>query len=742
MIEDLGRKTISDLKLYSDYLKWDEDKQRYETWEEAVDDVLNTHVAKYGDKVIPLINKVRPFYKKKKFLVSQRNLQFRTKQILQHEPRMYNCSVTYAYTPDIFEKAFYVLLCGCGLGANLKRKYVKQLPRLHARNKGTQTFIVPDSIEGWAEANKVLLSSYCKHPSLYEKYYGYNIRFDLSLIRVKGAMLSGGFKAPGPEGLKSSLEKIEALIEYHLKQSDTHTTEFKSIIVYDILMHTADAVLSGGVRRSAMNILMDADDDELVNAKTGNWRQTNPQRARSNNSVGLLQGSFSKAEFKKLLEMNKGDNDVGFVFLKHEDEMFNPCFEIAFNFYDQITNRDEAVFQFCNLCEINASECVDEGGAFDAKEFYRICTAAAIAGTLQAGYTNFPYLNKQTEDIVKGEALLGISITGWAMQPALFNKEILEEGARLIKITNAKVAEIIGTNTAARTTCVKPAGNSSVILGTASGIHAEHSYRYFRIMQLNKESEVAKFLLENYPKVLEESVWSAANSDYVVYMPVENDKNVLVKKDLKGVDHLKLIQLVQNSWVSKGKNIDRCYKPDTNHNVSNTVIIDNMDDITDYLYKNQHYFTAVSFVSEFGDKDYNQAPFTSVLTTQELVNTYGDGVIFTSGLVVDGLHYFPNLWEATDILIGKINEVIGTREQVILKKDWLRRARKFAKNYFKGDMQQMVYCMKDVHLWHKWNTINKILKPIDLGAILTQPKYTSIDETGAIACSGNQCEIT
>ena len=651
-----------------------------------------------------------------------------------------NCCVGYAYSPDIFNKGFYILLCGTGLGINLKRKFVSQLPELHPRGRNTKLYTIPDSIEGWAEASKVLISSYVSHPSMYEEYYGYNIKFDYSQIRPKGALITGGFKAPGPDGLKQSLERIETLINNYLQGTPK---EFKSIIAYDIFMHLSDAVLSGGVRRSAMNILMDVVDEELINAKTGNWREKTPWRARSNNSVGLLKGEFSKELFTELVNKNEGDNDLGFVFMNHEDEMFNPCFEIAFNFYSQIRDLTEAVFQFCNLNEINASACTFKtSDNFSEEKFYELCRHSAIVGTLQAGYTDFPYLGQQTNDMVAGEALLGVSITGWMMMPDLFNEEILRKGAQIVKDTNAEVATLIDINTSARSTTVKPSGNASVILQTESGIHPAHSKRGFRLMQLNKDSETAKYLEEHQPEILEESRWSATNSDYIVYATYENPDGTMYKEDMQGIKHLELIRLVQNSWVTGGKRPERCYNPLTNHNVSNTVIIDDKEEIVDYLYANQEDFTAVAFIGFFGDKDYAQAPFTSVLDTDELLNKYGDGVIFMSGLIVDGLHYFNgDLWNATQHVKDPSLKLEGSREQVLLKKDWLRRVKKYAKNYFKKDIEQTVYCMKDVHLWHKYTSISRDFRPPKFEDILTKPDYQDVDKYGSLACSGGSCEI-
>lgn len=453
-----GRQFLSELKLYTDYLKWRDDLGRYETWNEACEDVLSLHIKKYGKKVKPLIDEVLPSYQAKEFLASQRSLQWRANDIFKHNSKLYNCCYTYAYSPDVFAKGFYVLLAGAGLGVSLKNKFVKQLPEINARLKGAKNYVVEDSIEGWADAAKVLISSYCKHPSLLKEYFGYQIKFDFSKIRPKGAMISGGFKAPGPEGLKQSLERIEELLNSYLGSSESII--FKSIIAYDVFMHLSDAVLSGGVRRSSMIVLMDEDDEDMINAKVGNWRQTHPHRARSNNSVGLIRGKFSKELFEKLISINTGENDLGFIFMSNEDDGFNPCAEIGFNFYSKIKNKNFAVFAFCNLTEISASACVDKNKKFSKEKFFQIARNASIVGTLQAGFTDFPYLGEETKEIVEGEALIGVSITGWFDRPELFDAEILRAAAQIVKDTNEEVAAIIGINTAARCTTTKPSGNA------------------------------------------------------------------------------------------------------------------------------------------------------------------------------------------------------------------------------------------------------------------------------------------
>lgn len=748
-----GKKFLSDLKLYSDYYKWLEPLGRYERWEEACESIMDGHRQQYSaylDELEPYLESALESMQNQTVLASQRNLQFRFEQIQQHNTRMYNCTSGYIARNRIFQEIFYLGLSGCGFGGGLLIPMVDHLSRIQKRIKGTKTFVVEDNIEGWADALGALMSSYFVDKQPFPELAGFDLKFDYSQIRPKGAYIKGGYKAPGSEGLKQSLEKIEDLLE---KWISTEGEKIRPILAFDIICHASDAVLSGGVRRSALNMIVDPNDQEMIHAKTGNWRQENPQRGRSNNSVILLRNQVQREQFDYLVSLNDGANDIGFVFANSWFDMFNPCFEIVkipilfrTNFsqiaYEEVgdfiaLHQDKLGIQGCNLCEINAEKCDTE------EAFFRACMDAAILGTLQAGYTSFPYLGPVSEQIFQREALLGVSITGWMNNTFLFNAPMLQQGAQVVKDTNRVLAEIIGINPAARTTCVKPSGNASVVLGTASGIHPEHAEKYFRIMQLNKESTTANWLVENMPFLLEESVWSNTKSDFVVFVPILNPPGGLFKKDIKGVKHLEMIQLVQENWVNAGTNRELCAYPHVNHNTSCTVIMDNKEEIIAHIWQHRDAFTAVSFISDYGDKDFNQAPFTSVMELEELVQLYGKGAIFASGLIVDGLHYFENnLWHACDLLLDPSMALTGTREQVLLRKYWLNRANKFAKNYFNSDLKQMIYCIKDVHLFHKWETVTREFKEVNFGEILDQPQYKDIGETASMACSGGSCEIT
>lgn len=758
-----GRKFLSDLKLYSDFLGWDEEKNRYETWEEATKDVFKTHRIKYKDQLInnPELEKYfqlsEEAYKDKKYLTAQRSLQFRGDDMFKHNFKMFNCLVMFGDKPSFLGNAFYLMLCGCGVGVNMMTPFTDELPSIQKRTKGTKTFIVKDTIEGWGEAAHILITSFLSQNPIegFESYQGYEIKFDYSYLRPKGAKVGRRYKAPGPNGIKQSFEKIENILNQYVIETPK---KFKGIIAYDCFMHLANAVLSGGIRRAACNIIVSPEDNELIYAKTGNWRGENKQRERSNNSVGLLRNKFSKEQFEHYLKLNQGISDIGFVFMNNIFEVFNPCFEIHFSplFFDyenkdivqrvldsDISLLQESYFktgiQCCNLVEINGSLMKNE------EIFYETCKAASIAGTLQAGYTDFKHIKdilKETIIISKKEALLGVSITGWTNQPWLFDENILKKGAKIVVDTNEKVAKLININPSARSTTVKPSGNASVILGCASGIHPEHSERYFRVMQLNKETDTAKWLENNMPFLIEDGVYSETKSDYAVFVPIENNKGTLYKNELQGVKHLELIKLVQQSWVKEGKVEERCIIPTLCHNVSNTVIIDDYDEITNYVFEHQDSFSAVSFLSLFGDKDWNQSPNTSVLTFEEINNKYGKGAMFASGLIVDGLHYFNNnLWEACEYLNNRQKIITDTREQTMLKKHWIESAKRFAKNYFKKDMEKAIYCLKDVHLLHKWEEINRKFKDVEFTEILLEPKYIDVDTMGAMSCAGGSCEI-
>lgn len=723
------RKLLSEAKFYEGYARWDDNLNRYETWDEAVDRVMDMHrqyyKQKHSDQLAAALQIATEAYKNKLVLGAQRALQFGGQQLLKHEMKMYNCTSSYADRAEFFGEFFYILLCGAGAGFSVQYHHIDKLPNVGPRNKQPKTHVVEDSIEGWATALDVLMSSYFATGGKYPEYQGRKVYFDLSQIRPKGAMISGGFKAPGPDALRRSLDRIEYLLQGLVLKDQSN--RLRPIHVYDICMHTADAVLAGGVRRSATICLFSPEDSEMASAKTGNWFIDNPQRARSNNSAVIDRTKITKQQFSELMTSIKQFGEPGFFFVDDKDVTTNPCVEIGM--FPQLDGKSG--WQGCNLTEINGGMCNDE------QTFYAACEAAAILGTLQAGYTNFKFLNQTTKEIFDREALLGVSITGWMNNPTvLFDSAILENGAKLVKETNKRIAKLLGINPAARTTCVKPSGNASVILMTASGIHADHSPMYIRNIQLNKETEVAQLIKRLNPYMVEESVWSAGRTDYVVSFPVIPNKDSLFKDDLLGIKHLELVKTAQQHWVNAGTDLDLCVNKTVRHNVSNTIIVDDWDAIEQYVFDNKQYFAGISFLPMTGDKDFNQAPNTKVIDAEQIIQTYGTGAVFASGLVVDGLQAFDTLWEACATANGYGEDLTGDDHGKLLKKDWVRRFNAFAVNYFEADRKKTEYCLKDVYLLHKWEKIQQNLVDIDWASQLKEKKYIDVDTLGAAACVG------
>jgi len=727
------RNLMSQTKFYEGYSRWSEERERYETWEEAVSRVMNMHREYYKEKMTPelshLIDEAESLYKLQYALGAQRALQFGGEQLQKHQMRMYNCTSSYADRAAFFGELFYILLCGAGAGFSVQHHHVNKLPEIAERKKQAKGYVVEDSIEGWADALSVLMSSYFVGGGTHPEFEGRKVYFDLQNVRPKGAQISGGFKAPGPEPLRRSLDKIEHLIQGVVLSG---RNKLKPIEVYDIAMHAADAVLAGGVRRSATICLFSPNDEEMINAKTGNWFIDNPQRGRSNNSAVIVRDEITKEDFKRIMGSIKEFGEPGFYFVDDRDFTTNPCVEIGM--YPQING--ESGWQGCNLTEINGGKCTTK------EEFFKACRAGAILGTLQAGYTDFKYLSGTSKAIFEREALLGVSITGWMNNPGvLLQEDIQKEGAEIVKQVNKQVAKLIGINAAARTTCVKPSGNASVLLQTASGIHAEHSPRYLRHVQLNKESEVAQLIAETNPYMVEESVWSAGKTDYVVGFPVISPEDSLYKEDLYGTFLLEKVKLVQQNWVEAGTNEELCANPKIRHNVSNTVtVLPHMwNQVEDYVFENRSAFAGISFLSGSGDKDFNQAPMAEVMTEEQIVEKYGAAALFASGLIVDTRKGFNDLWEATSIA-QMAPEHQGELSDI--RAEWIRRFNKFANNYFMGDTKEAEYCLKDVFLLHKWTKIQQNLTPIDFETQLDQKRYTDIDTMGAIACHGGACEIT
>jgi ribonucleoside-diphosphate reductase alpha chain len=718
----------------SKYARWIPEKNRRETWKEAVERVKNMMHTMYADKNISEeINWAYDMMHKKKVLGSQRGLQFGGDPILKRNAKIYNCTSSYCDRLRFFQECFWLLLCGSGTGFSVQKHHVAKLPNLeHKINKDAMSVVyrIEDSIEGWADALGVLLSSYFSKPvEEFERYRNCHILFDYSNIRPQGSDLSSGVgKAPGFEPLAKGLEKIRALLDHCISSGQK---KLRPIDAYDIVMHSSDAVLSGGVRRSASLALFSSDDEEMSKAKTGNWYIENPQRARSNNSALLLKNETTFEEFSNLMESVKEFGEPGFIWSDSTEMTFNPCVEVGMWPVDEESGKSG--WQGCNLTTINCSSIEDE------QDFYDRCKAAAIIGTLQAGFTKLDYLGEISCRIFEREALLGVSLTGiMEKHDLVLSEKVLKAGAKIAVETNKEIANKIGINQAARVTCLKPEGTSSSMLGTSSGIHPHHAKRYIRHVQANVLEAPFQHFRNYNPQACEKSRWSANNTDEVIKFPIEVPDGSKLKNQLPAVDMLGVVKDAQKNWVYSGKNKSLCTQDYLSHNVSNTVTVkpDEWEDVTKYIYDNRKYFAGISLIPQSGDKDYPQAPFTTVYTCREIVKEYGDASLWCSGLIELALNAFDNnLWAACDYVT--LNQAHRDHHESKLK--FITKMKNFAGKYFEGDIRRLTYCMKDVYNWKIYCDLYDSFKKVDYTQLVENEDNTAgIEE---VSCAGGACLI-
>ena len=734
---------LSEFVRISRYAPYNKMKKRRMTWEEQVNRVFDDmHSVYYADKIVESteLKEYIAFAKEnvlyKNVLGSQRALQFAGPAILRKHARMYNCAAGYINSIKSVQDVMYLLLCGCGVGTSVQKHHINQLPDI-APVSEEKSYIVSDSIEGWSDAIGVLLSSYAVDNQTFPEYKGKFVNFDYTNIRPLGARISFmNGKAPGPIPLNNAIEKIRKVI---INCISLGFNKLRPIDMFDIIMHSADAVIAGGVRRSAIITIFSLDDNEMMNAKTGSWYIENPQRGRSNNSVLLLRDT-PKEKFIEIMNSTKQFGEPGFIWADSTETLFNPCVEVSLYGVDEYKNTG---FQMCNLCEINMKNIRTRD------DFFKACIAASIIGTLQAGYTNFEYLGEVTERIVRREALLGVSMTGMMDNPNIaFDPDIQSEGADIVKRINKIIAKLIGINPAARTTCIKPAGSTSCLLETASGIHPYHSEKGFRRVQCNNAEGALEFFRNINPDAVEASLWSANGNDSVITFLYEAPASAIVKRNISAIELLEKVKLTQRHWVTGGRDLELCVQPYLNHNVSNTITVreGEWEAVADHIYENRENYAGISLLSETGDKDYMQAPFQAVYSHIQLTEMYGPASVFASGLIIHALQAFNNnLYAACDCFLGYGEnleaeaKLIDDLTKQMEKKLWVMRAEKFSIRYFNGDKKNMTYCLKDVDAWKKWCDLNRTYKNVPWNEFTEEQDNTTLEQY--VACSGGQCSV-
>ena len=579
---ELNNKILSDITVHMKYAKYLPDSNRRESWEEIVLRNVNMHTKQY-----PLLkDEIEEVYKMvydKKVLPSMRSMQFGGKPIEIAPNRIYNC----AYMPidhvDSFSESMFLLLGGTGVGYSVQKHHVAKLSCIQKPYKNrTKRYLISDSIEGWADSVKMLIKSYLNGK-------GSRILFDFSDIRKKGARLvTSGGKAPGPQPLKECLLKIEGVLSNKEEGEQLTTLE-----AHDIICHIADSVLAGGIRRAALISLFSADDDAMIGSKSGNWWELNAQRGRANNSAVLMRHKITKEFFTSLWKRVEasGAGEPGIYFNNDKDWGTNPCCEIALRPY-----------QFCNLCEVNVSDIESQEDLNDRVK------AAAFIGTLQAGYTDFHYLREIWKATTEKDALIGISMTGIASGKVF--KYNMTESAAIVKKENKRVAKLLGINAAARATCVKPAGTTSLTLGTSSGIHAWHAKYYIRRLRVGKNEAIYNYLAANHKELIEDDYFRPGDTA-IVSIPQKAPKGSIIRTE-SAFDLLERVKKVATEWVLPGHR-----KGSNTHNVSATISLkeNEWEKAGQWMWDNRASYNGLS-VLPYNGGTYKQAPFEDITKAQ------------------------------------------------------------------------------------------------------------------------------
>jgi ribonucleoside-diphosphate reductase alpha chain len=645
--KDTQREALASFNFSQSYARYNTENKRRETWEEAVERVMNmhgVHLAQLGASAPEgALENIERAYKAKRILGSQRSLQFGGEAVLAKHPRAYNCSSCYVDTPKRFGETLYLLLCGAGVGYSVQSHHVGQLPPVRSLAELEAAprvlHVIEDSIEGWARALDWLVDAYLGQGDL--------PAFDGSLVRPKGSVIrSCGGKAPGPEPLLNMLREAENLLRSRAGQS------LRPIDASDLMCISADCVRAGGVRRAALIALFDLTDDEMLTSKSaGNWWETHPWRARANISALALRHRAKEPEYaaavRRVFEYTKSYGEPGIIWVNSLETAYNPCVEVGmvpmlikdekgqvlteyaldymdFDQQDKWRARGltyETGWQFCNLTEVNAAAFKDPHDAFEAVRL------ATHLGLIQAGYTltDDDYLvaggRTCTRDILEREYLLGVSLTGLGSAPAWVREERFLEELGLVAGNTARMywEAYALKRCPARVTCVKPSGNAAVLLGCASGVHADHAPRYLRRVQASGDSAITQAYMSANPKAAERSVWSRNGNDYVLSFAIEAPAHALLKTEQTAQEFLEWVALVQRSWVREGT-VRLTSAGPVRHNVSNTCVVHphEWEGVIETLATRPYEFGGVSCLGASGDYDYPQAPFCRVYEPHEV----------------------------------------------------------------------------------------------------------------------------
>ncbi len=589
------RNALGEFLYYRSYSKWIAEENRRETWIETVDRYVDFMKENLGDKLKESeYEEVRTTILKQEAMPSMRLMQFAGKAARTTNVCAYNCSYIAPTCFQDFAEIMYISMCGTGCGWSVESDNIEKLPQIQRQSgKKLATHVIPDNKEGWADALALGMKTWAD---------GKDIEFDFSQLRPAGARLATmGGKSSGPEPLRQVLSFTR------MKMQSRQGRRLRPIDAHDIICKIGECVVSGGVRRSAMISLSDLDDQEIRDAKKGQFWNTDPQRMLANNSavynekpssdqfmdewIALMKsgagerGIFNRAGLattlpKRRLEVLK-END-----LVSEDNKIvgilgtNPCGEII------LQSK-----QFCNLSEVIARyEDTEES-------LMRKIRVATILGTYQATLTYFPYLSKQWKENCDQERLLGVSITGQWDSPVVRNPEVFRKlKAEAIKI-NKQFAKRFGINESTCVTCVKPSGTVSKTFDTSSGTHPRHSQYYIQRIRISATDSLFKMLRDQgvpyYPEVGQNK--DTANT-YVFEFPVKAPDKSIFKNDVTALQQLEYWKMVKENY--------------TEHNPSTTISIGENEwiEVANWIYNNWDIVGGLAFLPR-DNHVYQLAPY-------------------------------------------------------------------------------------------------------------------------------------
>jgi ribonucleoside-triphosphate reductase len=589
-MDNIASDTLSQVTTYMKYAKYLPEQKRRETWSEIVDRNKAMFIKKFP-QLEEEINEAYKLVYEKKVMPSMRSLQFAGKPIEINNTRLYNCSALPVDDIRAFSETMFLLLSGTGVGYSVQKHHIKKLPpivgpiRADGKDNKKKRYLIGDSIEGWSDAIKVLVESYFKGER--------EIDFDYRDIRPKGAhLITSGGKAPGPQPLKDCIHDITKVLDNAIADRGINA-KLTTLEAHDIMCFIADAVLSGGIRRAAMISLFSFEDTDMLNCKSGNWFELNPQRARANNSVVLVRSRISKEDFLYIWERIKASHagEPGIFFTNDKDMLCNPCAEAGLK-----------PFEFCNLTSIVALGIIDQADLNDRAR------CAAFIGTLQASFTNFHYLRQEWQDQTEKDALIGVNLTGIATQSVLDLD--LTEAAKVITAENERVAKLIGIAKAARCTMSKPDGTSALVCGTSSGVHAWYNDYYFRRIRINKEEPIYKYLAKNLPSLVEDDFFKPA-IEGVLTMPMKAPVGAKLRSE-SALDTLERVKDLYTRWIAPGHR-----KGPNKHSVSCTINIkdEEWDSVFDWMWENRECYAGIS-VLPYDNASYVQTPFSDCTKEQ------------------------------------------------------------------------------------------------------------------------------